>query len=463
MDERGPTTPAVLLKCSRALALLACAVAVTIALLVQPSPSNGAPTVDKPVSEGQPADGENAKSPAIAAIAARLEQHKGKARLVFETTAAVTATAFPVAGPDRIVVDLPEVAFRIDPAVGRLPASHARPRRSGAADGDGLVKSFRFGLFAPGRSRIVIDLARPAKIVKAASGEQNENARFVVELEATDAASFAAEAAKHNASPPEPLARAETASAQVETSGGDKPVVVIDPGHGGIDVGAAGRHGEQEKAIALDFARTLKEKLEASGKVQVLLTRNDDVFMALGERVRFARQHNASLFLSIHADTLGEPSVEGATVYTVSARASDAEAAKIAEKENLADQAAGLEHIEDASEVGDILLDLTRRETRAYSRLFAEMLIARWKTAGNLNKNPSRSAGFVVLKAHDVPSVLLELGYLSSVRDLARLTSPEWREKAATTTAEAIEAYFSTRNQQPQPPAQSVASSARPQ
>lgn len=185
--------------------------------------------------------------------------------------------------------------------------------------------------------------------------------------------------------------------------------------------------------------------------------------MALDERVLLARQNNAALFLSIHADTLGEASVEGATVYTVSNRASDAEAAKIAEKENFADQAAGLEHKEDAGEVGDILLDLTRRETRAYSRLFAETLIGHWKTAGNLNKNPSRSAGFVVLKAHDIPSVLLELGYLSSQRDLSRLTSPEWRERAAETTAQSIDAFFSVRDQKGETPSQAVASTTRPQ
>jgi N-acetylmuramoyl-L-alanine amidase len=170
------------------------------------------------------------------------------------------------------------------------------------------------------------------------------------------------------------------------------------------------------------------------------------VFVQLDDRVRYARRQNAQLFLSIHADTLGEASVEGATVYTVSARASDAEAARIAQKENFADQAAGLEHKEDAEEVGDILFDLTRRETRALSRQFADALVARWRGAGSLNKNPSRSAGFVVLKAHDVPSVLLELGYLSSEKDLAKLTSAEWRAGAAAATAQAIDAYFQERD-----------------
>lgn len=405
--------------------------------------------------------GATAKEPLVSAIAARLEQAKDKARLIIETTAEVSATAFPVTGPDRIVVDLPEVAFRIDPGVGRPGARASHPRPGGVPEGDGLVKSYRFGLFAPGRSRIVVDLARPAKIVRAASDSKSENARLVIELEQTDAKSFAAEASGHVAS----LSQgAEPAPAPVPPpQTGGKPVVVIDPGHGGVDVGAAGAHGEQEKTIVFDFARTLKAKLEAAGRFHVVMTRAEDVFTALDERVRIARQNNAALFLSIHADTLGEPSVEGATIYTVSNRASDAEAAKIAEKENFADQAGGLERAEDAGGVGDILLDLTRRETRAYSRLFAETLIERWKTAGNLNKNPNRSAGFVVLKAHDIPSVLLELGYLSSERDLARLTSPEWRERAAETTAQAIDAFFSLRERQTEAPSHAVASSARPQ
>ena len=147
----------------------------------------------------------------------------------------------------------------------------------------------------------------------------------------------------------------------------DKPVLVIDPGHGGVDMGATGKHGEQEKTIVFEFARALQAKIEAAAGCSVVLTRNEDVFLPLDERVRIARENNASLFLSIHADTLAEAHVEGATVYTVSAKASDAEAARIAEKENLADQAAGLESKAEVEEVGDILFELTRRETRAYS------------------------------------------------------------------------------------------------
>jgi N-acetylmuramoyl-L-alanine amidase len=217
-------------------------------------------------------------------------------------------------------------------------------------------------------------------------------------------------------------------------------------------MGATGKHGEQEKAIVFEFARALAAKIEAGGRLKAVLTRNEDVFLPLNERVRIAHENNAALFLSIHADTLAEGHVTGATVYTVSAKASDAEAARIAEKENLADQAAGLESKESVEEVGDILHDLAKRETRAFSAQFSQALISRWKEAGSLNKNPSRSAGFVVLKSFDIPSALLELGYLSSEKDLARLTSPEWRDQAAGKTAEAIEAFFEERSREARAP-----------
>jgi N-acetylmuramoyl-L-alanine amidase len=397
------------------------------------------------------------------AIAARLVDQGGKARLVFELTTPVEASAHALAKPDRIIVDLPEVAFRIDPNIGRARETAGKQAAAGGKRVADLVKSYRFGLLAPGRSRVVIDLARPAKILQVASVTLESGARLAIDLAATDAASFAAAAEQARAPPAPPPAPGLVMPAPAPAAANDKPLVVIDPGHGGVDVGAAGKHGELEKTIVLEFARALKAKIEEKGRLRAELTRTDDVFVALDDRVRFARKRNAALFLSIHADTLGEPHVEGATVYTVSARASDAEAAKVAASENRADQAAGLERQEDAEDIGDILIDLARRESRAYSRQFAQALVSKWGDAGSLNKNPSRSAGFVVLKAHDVPSVLLELGYLSSEKDRARLVSPEWRERAAASTAQAIEDYFSARGQNPPTPRQSAEAGARPQ
>jgi len=220
--------------------------------------------------------------------------------------------------------------------------------------------------------------------------------------------------------------------------------VTIDPGHGGVDTGALGRDHAVEKFLVLEFAKVLGAKLREGDHFRVVFTREDDSFVPLRERVKLARRLGAGLFVSLHADALGGDGagVQGATVYTVSDRASDAEAARVAEHENKADAAAGVEAKEDASDVNDILFDLTRRETRAYSHVFSHSLAEYWKVAARLNKNPSRSAGFVVLKAPDVPSVLLELGYLSNDADAADLSSPEWRQKAASQVARAIEGFF---------------------
>ncbi len=378
--------------------------------------------------------------PAIA-LGSRIESENGQERLIFDLTAPVKISARPLLDPDRIVVDIADLEFRLDPSAGR------------SINFSKLIKSFRFGLFAPGRSRIIIDLARPAAIVATRVDRTKDGSRLIIELAPTDAAHFASAASTAAATPPDspPDTPPPLSSNPASLRAAGKAVIVIDPGHGGVDIGALGKHGEQEKTIVFEFARVLQTKIEAEGLFHAVLTREGDIFLPLAERVRRARENNAALFLSIHADTLGAPSVEGATVYTLSARASDAEAARIAEKENLADQAAGLEGKAEAEEVDDILLELTRRETHAYSREFSKTLISKWKDAGSLNKNPTRSAGFVVLKAQDVPSVLLELGYLSSEKDLSRLTSPQWREQAATKLAEAIKVFFQTRSNASQP------------
>ena len=206
-------------------------------------------------------------------------------------------------------------------------------------------------------------------------------------------------------------------------------------------------NGVIEKDVTLAFANSLAAKLRAHGGFNVVMTRDTDVFIPLAGRVQVARDAKAALMISIHADTLPETAdVSGATVYTVSDRASDAYAAKVAAKENAADAAAGSEGQGDTADVNDILFDLTRQETRAYSHVFARTLVNYWKVAGRLNKNPQRAAGFVVLKAPDVPSVLLELGYLSNPQDSTDLTGDAWRDKASGRMAEAIEAYFADRN-----------------
>ncbi len=398
----------------------------------RPQPSSISQSADLPVADGF-----------------ALESSSDVSRLVFELTSSVVAAAHVLADPDRVIVDLPEVNFLIDPALG-LPgagkgASVRKPAKGAKTPGlDGLVSSFRFGLVAAGKSRIVIDLAGPARILRTSTepGLDGRGARLVIELAKADRASFLAAAASAGR---ERATTAQTVSVPAASSEG-LPMVVLDAGHGGIDTGALGASGALEKDIVFEFTKALAARLEAGKKVRVSLTRDTDVFISLGERVRRARAAGAALFISIHADTLTDDhNVSGATVYTASDKASDAEAARVAEKENQADLAAGLDGREDQSDVSDILVDLTRRETRAYSNVFARTLVDYWKDIGALNKNPHRFAGFRVLRAHDVPSVLLEVGYLSSEKDLASLKAPVWREKATATVARAVEGFFQAR------------------
>ena len=389
-----------------------------------------------------------AQQAAVVARSVNLQTAGELTRLVFELSAPITAKGHVLAQPDRVVIDLPEITFQIDPSKGRGPATpKPDPRRRQMQTAQpllGAVSSYRFGLVSPGKSRVVIDLAHPSRIARLISEPLpgGQGARLVIELGKTERSAFLAEAAK--------AAEARPASAVMPVgpgaAAGGLPIVVLDAGHGGIDAGAHALNGALEKDIVFDFARALAARLERSGQVKVVLTRDSDVFIALGERVRKARAAGAALFISIHADTLSyDGSVSGATVYTVSDRASDAEAARVAEKENQADIVAGLDGTEDQGDVSDILFDLTRRETRAFSHVFARTLVGYWQEIGSLNKNPHRSAGFRVLKAPDVPSVLLELGYLSSKSDLASLTSPQWREKATELVAKAVEGFFKDR------------------
>ena len=375
-------------------------------------------------------------SPPIA-VAARVAEDGEAARLTFDLSGPVKAVAHVMVDPARVVVDLGEVNFQLDPSAGR-----------DAEKRDGIIKAFRFGLFGAGKSRVVIDLGRPAcvagveakPIVKGSAAS-----RLTIELRRCEPNVFAAAARQAVAG----AGGAASAPAQVDADAegaSGPPVIVLDPGHGGVDGGAYGLGGAVEKAIVYDYALELKRRLEAMNRFKVVLTRNGDEFVSLDDRVRIAREANASLFVSIHADALteGAADVSGATVYTCSDRASDAEAERIAERENSADKAAGADHKASAAAAGvaDILFDLKRRETRTYAHIFSRGVVEQLQGATRLNHNPQRSAGFVVLKAPDFPSVLVELGYLSNPQDVRALTSLEWRVKTAAAMAAAIEGFF---------------------
>ena len=351
--------------------------------------------------------------PAPVAVAARLTQDASSARLSFELSRSVEARAYALASPDRIVVDLPEVNFRIDSG-----SSHVSEGKDGA-----LVKAFRFGVLSPGRSRVVVDLSRPAcpgPIQSTPIVEGEPASRLTIELKACDAGAFLALAPSLGASPE-----------NSDRSRPPRPVVVLDPGHGGIDGGARGIGGVQEKALVWEFCRELKRQLEATDRYRVVMTREGDEYVGLDDRVAIAREAEAALFVSVHADALGEaPDVGGSTVYTASEKASDAEAARIAARENAADRGSRKEKgSQDDPGVTDILFDLKRRETRAYAHMFSRGLVENLQSATRLNHNPERSARFVVLKAPEFPSVLLELGYLSNPLDVKSLSSAEWRDQ----------------------------------
>ncbi len=378
-----------------------------------------------------PAQAAGGQDPRPVATDARLAGDDQRTRLIVDLSAPTPIKAFTLADPYRVVIDLPEVAFRLPETAGR--------------QGRGLISAYRFGLLAPGRSRIVVDVKRPVAVDKAfvLDPVDGQPARLVLDLTPTDRKAFLQSMATREAA--EPAATASTEKT-AQAAKDDRPLVVIDPGHGGVDPGAAGPEGAAEKDIVLAFGRALKAKLEAGGRRRVIMTRDDDSFVSLPDRVKLAQTAGAAVMISIHADTLADKSpVRGATVYTLSDKASDKDAERVAEKENRADMIAGVDLSEEPEEVAGILFDLTRRETRSFTTQFAKDLVRELRGAAKLNKNPLRSAGFRVLKAPDVPSVLLELGYLSSAEDAKLLTSDEWRDKATSAVADAVDRYFATR------------------
>jgi N-acetylmuramoyl-L-alanine amidase len=360
----------------------------------------------------------------------RLAGDDGLTRLIVDLTQKVDIRAFTLANPYRVVIDLPQVTFAFSAKAGEA--------------GRGLVKAFRFGLVMQGGSRMVLDLARPARVEKAVVLEaaNDQPARLVLELAAVDREAFMRSIAAESRLPE--TRKAETAP---EKSGDPRPLVVIDPGHGGIDNGTRAASGEMEKTIVLEFSRLLRDKIEKAGKYRVLMTRTDDTFVPLGERVQFARSRQAALFISIHADALRrrEGDAQGATIYTLSERASDARAARLAASENQADVIAGLDLSSEPKDVAGILIDLARRETKTFSLQFAQAVVGHLKSTARLHQHPLKSAGFVVLKAPDVPSVLVELGYVSNRADLKSLISPEWRERTADSLVQAMDVFFARR------------------
>ena len=377
-----------------------------------------------------------AKSETKATIAndARVAGDRERTRFIADLSRKVELRVFALGNPYRVIVDAPDVNFQMPDGIGK--------------EQRGLVTAYRYGLFAPGKARIVIDVSGPFLIDKAFVLEPRDDqpARLVIDLVPTDEKTF--QARLKEAKPPEEPSPAALVAPQAPARPADaKPVVVLDPGHGGVDPGT-NPNGIPEKEVVLAFAKILKGKLAAKGTYEIHLTREDDTFVPLRERVEFAQKKAGNLFLSIHADYFPEKTdkATGATVYTLSEQASDEEARALAAKENFSDALAGVELPSDSDEVlANILIDLAQRETQNRSVVFARSIVGELAGKSALHTKKLRSAGFRVLKAPDIPSVLLELGFLSNPEDEKRLTSETWRDRMADAVAASIDAYFAKR------------------
>ena len=365
----------------------------------------------------------------------RFGHYPDKTRLVIDLDRPAQFRSFVLPNPYRMVIDLPSFTWNGQSIHNEKAAG---------------ISAVRHGNLKPGISRIVFDLNRPVAIhsaftLPAASGKPN---RLVIDFANTSASGFAAaqnqilgnlnvdNVQQLSAAAPPPRAPQQTKQ---------KPLIIIDPGHGGVDPGAIGANGVYEKNVALALSKELKKQLEASGKYRVKMTRNDDTFIKLSNRVKYARKHQGDLFISIHADSLRDSKVSGASVYTLSEKASDAQTAKLAARENKADLIAGIELKVEDEAVMDILIDIARRDTQNQSKFFANTLVDDFEASSiKTLRRPHRYANFAVLKAPEIPSVLVEAGFMSNKKEANKLNTSAHRKKIARALKQGIDTYFKT-------------------
>jgi len=365
--------------------------------------------------------------------AARVGLHGEVTRFVLEMNREMEGHLFYLQNPDRIVLDLPETAWDLGEDAGD-PA--------GGFGGRGLIRAYRYGLFQPGTSRLVLDLAGPAVVERQfvlRPSDINPFHRLVLDIRPAATGDFAV-AARETA--PRVQRAALPVPPAVERRPSSRPVVVIDAGHGGVDPGAIGVSGLYEKDVTLAVALQAADLLRRTGRYEVHLTRDRDVFLQLRERVAIARAHQADLFVSVHADSVKNPSVRGAAVYTLSETASDAEAASLAAAENKADIIAGVDLVGETEDVASILIDLVQRDTKNRSAEMARYTVEEFRKHAGLRQRPHRFAGFRVLKAPDVPSVLIELGFMSNREDERMLRSKDGQARLARAVAAAVQSYL---------------------
>jgi N-acetylmuramoyl-L-alanine amidase len=375
------------------------------------------------------------------ASAARLAADANTTTFELDLTSGVTVEIFTLGNPYRVIIDLPDVAFKMKSGTGQQPL--------------GLVSAFRYGQFAEHKARVVIDTTGPVRLASAAMSRTGAGAGIVLKLAlaSTDAASFGAGTGTEQ----QASGSASGASAPAELApapkppGRSKPVIVIDPGHGGIDPGATGVSSIAEKTVVLAVGQQLRAALMESGRYEVKMTRTTDVFVSLDRRLKMSADQAADLFISLHADSIEEraiaENIRGATIYTLSERASDDKARAMAEKENASDLIAGLEVADSAGkdQVRNILIDLLKRETLNFSADFSNVLASKLSKSITMSRDPQRSAAFKVLKQTHAPSVLVELGYMSNSQDQQQMTTLAWQKQVAVSISNAVQAYFSKR------------------
>jgi N-acetylmuramoyl-L-alanine amidase len=365
----------------------------------------------------------------LLAYGARIVGDDARTRIVIDFDREPRFSVHYIANPARIVVDLPATAFG-------FPAKDLQAR--------GLFKDIRYGTMDEESARIVLTATRPVKLALARvqADDGGRSHRLVLDAEMIDKKQFAELVRTQSWSDEAEAAQTTSAIPAPEKAAPGDFVVAVDAGHGGIDAGAIGVDSKtEEKQVTLAFAKALADRLNREPGIKAFLTRDDDEFLSLSQRVLIARQNHANLFISLHADTLRQKDIRGATVYTISDKASDKLAADLADRENLSDQIAGKETVAEPPEVADILLDLTRRETQAFSISLARSVLDSFKDQVGTINNPHRHAGFRVLQAPDVPSILLELGFLSNVEDEKLLLDEAWRAKIADLLTDAVERY----------------------
>ncbi|WP_022728498.1 N-acetylmuramoyl-L-alanine amidase [Fodinicurvata sediminis] len=363
---------------------------------------------------------------------ARIGIHPDKTRFVLELSERPQYRIFTIDDPYRLVIDLPELDWP--------------DRKETTPQAAGLVSALRYGLFTPGTSRVVLDLSRPAEVAEILTlpprdGRQH---RLVVDMAEIEPAVFRKRAQRKVHRSDDALRQASLAmpSPPQKPARNRRPTIVVDAGHGGVDPGAIGVSGTREKDLVLTYARALRDKLKGSGRYNVVMTRDDDRFIPLRGRVDIAEKHNGDLFISLHANTNPSSRVKGASVYTLSENASDAEAAALAAKENRSDVIAGVDLSNENPDVSQILISLARRDAMNSSKSFANVTVKELGKRVDLLRNTHRFAGFAVLKSTSVPSVLFEIGYMSHPAEEQQLQSAAHRKRLIDGLFQAIDRHF---------------------